>query len=556
MTQVDFDFGTKQAAVPVEIYDEDLVLVERQLSNEPTTLEPGAYFAISRTPAGREVQAKFHVGSHTPTTVSLGVVSEADDAYLEVVAPRSVSGHLARLVRRFREPRLLTYRRLPSGEWKRGPRIAPDEELADHMWPDEVIEGAVALEQADAPALFVRVPEPARRYLTFRVGRDGDGPASLAAALHHPDAGALLSYLDSGQIGLASVLAESRGMTPEALLWAKFVDPVAAAAGAYVLLQLGDLERLGVWTANLRDGFDWLPDGLVISAEHLARLGRHEEALADLRRLPERGIPCLSVGLGMATDRLRSYVRRQPEDQQLGQTLEELTRYSVATDFSAPITTFSGHAPDQPGVSPPSAKGSVLRRLVPDVLERPDGSPVFRFRLPKGFLSRRSATTTQRRSAMPETTADTPVATKPQDEGNEGQDDARLTVVRVSFAVVLTVVFLVAALLLYQKTDTKESQEWERLVYIFAAIEALAFTAVGWIFGREVNRQRADAADKRADDAEQQKDTEKEKGAKLAGLVVGERTTGGTSGLQPQGPGGGGGGQSPAVDYARRHYDL
>ena len=41
--------------------------------------------------------------------------------------------------------------------------------------------------------------------------------------------------------------------------------------------------------------------------------------------------------------------------------------------------------------------------------------------------------------------------------------------------------------------------EWTRAVYLFGAVEALAFAAAGYLWGREVNRQRAEKAEARAD---------------------------------------------------------
>ncbi len=46
--------------------------------------------------------------------------------------------------------------------------------------------------------------------------------------------------------------------------------------------------------------------------------------------------------------------------------------------------------------------------------------------------------------------------------------------------------------------ETPESQ-WGRSVYLFAGVEAIAFAAAGFLFGREVNRQRAEKAEARAD---------------------------------------------------------
>ena len=57
---------------------------------------------------------------------------------------------------------------------------------------------------------------------------------------------------------------------------------------------------------------------------------------------------------------------------------------------------------------------------------------------------------------------------------------------------------------------------WERQVYVFGAVEAIVFTAVGWIFGREVHR--AGAEDARAD-ADQAKQEAADKGAKVEELT-------------------------------------
>src|ERR1051325_3701224 len=68
---------------------------------------------------------------------------------------------------------------------------------------------------------------------------------------------------------------------------------------------------------------------------------------------------------------------------------------------------------------------------------------------------------------------------------------------------------------------------WSRSAYIYGGVEAIAFAAAGFLFGREVHRKRAEEAEKRADDNQQQADqaktkaTEAEtKGRSLAQLVT------------------------------------
>jgi hypothetical protein len=58
--------------------------------------------------------------------------------------------------------------------------------------------------------------------------------------------------------------------------------------------------------------------------------------------------------------------------------------------------------------------------------------------------------------------------------------------------------FFVMILMLLQRTST-DDVTWTRSVYLLSGIEAVAFAGVGWLFGKEVQRERADKAEKRAD---------------------------------------------------------
>ncbi|WP_400072415.1 hypothetical protein [Zobellia russellii] len=64
---------------------------------------------------------------------------------------------------------------------------------------------------------------------------------------------------------------------------------------------------------------------------------------------------------------------------------------------------------------------------------------------------------------------------------------------------------------------------WSRLIYLFSGVEAIVFAAVGFLFGKEVNRQRAEKAEIEKKQVEEQK--EKIKDEKVAehnkGLVLG-----------------------------------
>lgn len=127
---------------------------------------------------------------------------------------------------------------------------------------------------------------------------------------------------------------------------------------------------------------------------------------------------------------------------------------------------------------------------------------------------------------------------------------------RAVVAIVVTAAFLVFGLFLVLNADTADATEWERWVYVFGAAEAIAFTAIGWMFGREVNRQRAENAEGNAESAQAAAQEELAKGATLAGLVRGGAGEGGgRRRLEPQGPTSGDD-MAAALKYAADEYGV
>jgi hypothetical protein len=56
-----------------------------------------------------------------------------------------------------------------------------------------------------------------------------------------------------------------------------------------------------------------------------------------------------------------------------------------------------------------------------------------------------------------------------------------------------------------------DEAEWARYVYLFGSIEAVAFAATGFLFGKEVHREQAKKAEERADEAQQQVGKDRER---------------------------------------------
>jgi hypothetical protein len=88
---------------------------------------------------------------------------------------------------------------------------------------------------------------------------------------------------------------------------------------------------------------------------------------------------------------------------------------------------------------------------------------------------------------------------------------------KLQFGVAVGLLLAFAALVVYMLlTADGKPDTWERQVYVFGAVEAIVFTAVGWIFGREVHRANAENA---REDATQAKQDAAAKGAQVEALT-------------------------------------
>ena len=74
---------------------------------------------------------------------------------------------------------------------------------------------------------------------------------------------------------------------------------------------------------------------------------------------------------------------------------------------------------------------------------------------------------------------------------------------RLATKVAIGALLALGAFIVYLLFETEASEiTWQRRVYLLSAVEAIAFAGAGWLFGREVHRQQAEAAENRAEKAE------------------------------------------------------
>lgn len=355
MTRLRFE-PAPQVPLPVTIYDDQQRMVTRTLSSSSLDLDPGTYYLAARPPVGPELGGVVEVGA-AETVAALSTPQPGPGragretrrtgfGYAPAEALRESAPGPPSLGRSFgglTEPiaRIIGLSlplRHEEGEWIPSAMAALYLERPARVEPG--VEGVLHRAFDDDLVWFSPIPGGRSDLLRFEPRTAPQGRASFSwAGLAEPVADALLAYAGQGQTAGAVLLAELQAEEAERLLDGEDADPIAAAAAAFVLLQTNALDQLRAWTGILAERFPWLPDGIVVLADHLAREGRHDEAAARLRALPDAGVPVLSAGLDVAVDRLRRYAAYWPTDRGLSLALTYLSDIALATDFSLPVTT-------------------------------------------------------------------------------------------------------------------------------------------------------------------------------------------------------------------------
>jgi hypothetical protein len=73
----------------------------------------------------------------------------------------------------------------------------------------------------------------------------------------------------------------------------------------------------------------------------------------------------------------------------------------------------------------------------------------------------------------------------------------------VAIFAVLGFAALITLLAILLSKPMMDAMEWERYTYLLTGVETITFTAIGWLFGKEVHREQAQQADLRADQTQQ-----------------------------------------------------
>lgn len=161
--------------------------------------------------------------------------------------------------------------------------------------------------------------------------------SAVSVAVRDADVGAGLAYMAQGALGTAAQLFTD----VEAMLYSKLENPLAAAAGCYVLIGTDHSPgetRWDPWLERLADGFPWLGDGAILRAVRLLRRASGDRR--DVRRgrdglieAFDRGIPFYTLGLAWLVDGLAAF----PEDPECARRLDAARRLSWLVDTREPF---------------------------------------------------------------------------------------------------------------------------------------------------------------------------------------------------------------------------
>ncbi|MEA2863508.1 MAG: hypothetical protein QOF14_5782 [Hyphomicrobiales bacterium] len=126
----------------------------------------------------------------------------------------------------------------------------------------------------------------------------------------------LNTFFDYVQVGFAQEARSiSRRLISQAEEYAEDrKSPLRAVLAAYVLLRANETEGLQAWSRRLSDQYAWLPDGVALRIECLARDGKHREAAELMPELVARGAPWFRSGVAYVAARAKLYstVRATP----------------------------------------------------------------------------------------------------------------------------------------------------------------------------------------------------------------------------------------------------
>ncbi|HEV2292273.1 MAG TPA: hypothetical protein VGR35_00360 [Tepidisphaeraceae bacterium] len=437
--------GRVQAMVPVG-----------KAAGKVMEVEPGDWLVQARLPSGEVFTQRVSVeeGREEPVTLrasdssretrswptSLSYAAATFDATRETVHVSAIRRSFPRHKKTFAlaEARLATepYELLlwdpesrqftSSGDWNAVGRAG--EELAFDAEQFNLPPGVRAFIQLRDTPHILSLPLPwhgeKRTYVQVQAVPDlqgEEGEMTLRAFVLDPQLAPVIGFLDASDLAAARMLAPETASFAKRMLYGKFRNPLAGAAGALALLRLREYTLLHDWPLNLAAGVQWLPDGAAIAAwctlklgmaaegKTLDAAGRAAEARSHVHTAAARGAPYFarSVSLLHHVCLLLQYAKTDARvDDEVAAWVASLHQSVKPDSF---VASYEGSSIDETklllaGVRPPLPEAPP-QRPAPGVAEptkpRPVKSPATG--LPGGQAERRRQSPTSKRAKVKKT---------------------------------------------------------------------------------------------------------------------------------------------------------
>jgi hypothetical protein len=180
-----------------------------------------------------------------------------------------------------------------------------------------------------------------------KINNTGSGSGHrVSITVWDPVISSILGYVKTGRYSVAQTVLEKA----ENYLFAKMMNPMAASAGTYVLLQNRDLqkkENWQDWVKNLMNWFSWLPDGAIqygwLKIHQINETESVKEATNAFLEGYRRGLPIYSMGVRMLLEGLTIVSQSMQEnDEYARKVLEALSvvrNLAIRTNMEQPFTS-------------------------------------------------------------------------------------------------------------------------------------------------------------------------------------------------------------------------
>jgi hypothetical protein len=185
---------------------------------------------------------------------------------------------------------------------------------------------------------LVTLPVPWRQSLAEVLVNTRQSPTGspISVAVRDGQVGSALGYMARGALESAATLVKDA----ESMLYDKVSNPLAAAAGAYILIgtELTNRPmRWDPWLDNLRQWFPWMSDGSITWAMRRLRSAKSDDHLKEARNSLleafDRGVPFYTLGLGRLIEGLSEF----EHDPECAWRLDQARRLSWRVDMREPF---------------------------------------------------------------------------------------------------------------------------------------------------------------------------------------------------------------------------